>query len=95
MISFSYNQARNKILGLTLPPLSPSTRVRQVLLAALLVAVGLGLAWLPLPWVGLGLGGAIVLTALLLRPILSLYLLIPVIPFSSLLAVPLGASTPG
>jgi O-antigen ligase len=95
MISLSYNQAKNKFLSLTLPPLPLSPRVQQALLTALVIAVGLAVAWLPLEWAVLGLGGIIVLTFLLLRPILSLYLLIPVIPFSSLLAVPLGGFNAG
>ncbi|MBE7473992.1 MAG: hypothetical protein DPW09_03990 [Anaerolineae bacterium] len=95
MISLSYTQARDKLLSLTLPPLPLNPRVQQALLAALVIAVGLAVAWLPLEWIVLGLGGAIVLTALLLRPILSLYVLIPVIPFSSLLAVPLGGFNAG
>jgi O-antigen ligase len=41
------------------------------------------------------LGGTIFLTLLLLKPILSLYLLILIIPFSSLLAVPLGSFKAG
>jgi len=95
MISLSYNQAKNRFLSLTLPPLPLNTGIQQALLAALVIVVGLAVAWLPLKWVVLGLGGAIVLTALLLHPILSLYLLIPVIPFSSLLAAPLGGFNAG
>ncbi len=52
-----------------------------------MVTVGLAMAWLPLPEAALILGGTIFLILLLLRPGLSLYLLIPVIPFSPLLAL--------
>lgn len=58
---------------------------------ASLVGVGLALAWLPLSWAGLLLAGLIFCTLLLLKPILSVYALIPLIPFSSLLAVSLGS----
>jgi hypothetical protein len=95
MLSLNYAQARDRLLSLTLPPLPINTRGRQFLLAALLIIIGLAVAWLPLEWVVLGLGGMIFLSALLLRPILSLYLLIPIIPFSSLLAVPLGGFNAG
>lgn len=48
------------------------------------------LAWLPLSWAGFLLTGLIFFTLLLLKPVLSLYTLIPVIPFSSLLAISMG-----
>ncbi len=84
-----------RFLSLTLPPLSLNARLRQFLLIALVMAIGLAVAWLPLTWVILLLGGAIFLTLLLLQPILSLYLLIPIIPFSSLLAIPFGSFRAG
>ena len=65
------------------------------MLVAVVIAIGLAVAWLPLTWIVSLLGGAIFLTLLLLKPILSLYLLIPIIPFSSLLAVPLGSFKAG
>lgn len=95
MLASSYVQARDKLLNLTLPPLSLNTQLRRVALIAIIIAIGLAVTWLPVTWVALLLGGAIFLTALLLRPILSLYLLIPIIPFSSLLAVPLGGFKAG
>lgn len=90
MLANSYAQARDKLLQLRLPPLSLDRSAQQLLLVAVIAALGLALTWLPITWAVLLLGGAIFLTLLLLRPILSLYLLIPIIPFSSLLAVPLG-----
>lgn len=95
MLTSGYVQARDKLLQLTLPSLSLSNRGRQFLLVAVVTALGLALTWLPITWAVLLLGGAIMLTLLLLRPILSLYLLIPIIPFSSLLAVPLGGFKAG
>ncbi|MBE7553872.1 MAG: O-antigen ligase family protein [Anaerolineales bacterium] len=95
MPASSYAQARDKLLNLTLPPLSLNSPLRQAALIAVIIAIGLAVAWLPVTWVALLLGGAIFLTVLLLRPILSLYLLIPIIPFSSLLAVPFGGIKAG
>jgi O-antigen ligase len=80
-----------RFLNLTLPPLSLNARLSQFLLIALVMAIGLAIARFPLAWVVLLLGGAIFLTLLLRKPILSLYVLIPIIPFSSLLAVSLGS----
>jgi putative inorganic carbon (HCO3(-)) transporter len=91
----SYAQARDKLLNLTLPPLSLNPQLRQVALIAVIIAIGLAVTWLPVTWVALLLGGTVFLTLLLLRPILSLYLLIPIIPFSSLLAVPLSGFKAG
>lgn len=84
-----------RLLSLTLPPLSLHARLRQFLLITLLMGTGLAIAWLPLTWAALLLGGTIFLTLLLLKPILSLYVLIPIIPFSSLLAVSLGSFRAG
>ena len=74
------------LLALTVPPLRLNRFWRNLCLVGTMVTVGLALAWLPLPEAALILGGAIFLILLLLRPSLSLYLLIPVIPFSPLLA---------
>ncbi|MCL4296383.1 MAG: O-antigen ligase family protein [Anaerolineae bacterium] len=95
MPASSYVQAGDKLLNLTLPPLSLNAPLRQVALISTITAIGLAVAWLPVTWVALLLGGAIFLTVLLLRPVLSLYLLIPIIPFSSLLAAPLGGFKAG
>lgn len=80
-----------RLLNLTLPPLTLHARLRQFLLIVLLMGTGLTIAWLPLTWAVLLLSGAVFLILLLLKPILSLYVLIPIIPFSSLLAVSLGS----
>ncbi|HXV43346.1 MAG TPA: O-antigen ligase family protein [Anaerolineae bacterium] len=83
-------QVTARLFNLTLPPLPINPKFHQFILVTVVIGVGLAVAWLPLTWVFLLLGGAIFLTLLLIKPILSLYLLIPIIPFSSLLAVPLG-----
>lgn len=78
-----------QLLSLTLPP-SPGWLNRALLITSL-VGVGLALAWLPLSWAGLFLAAVIFGTLLLLKPIWAVYALIPLIPFSSLLAVSFGA----
>ena len=95
MLSTGYAKVADRLLNLTLPPLPISSRFYQFMRVAIIIAIGLAVAWLPLTWIVLLLGGAIFLTLLLLKPILSLYLLIPIIPFSSLLAVPLGSLKAG
>ena len=95
MLSTGYAKVADRLLNLTLPPLPINPRIYQFMLVAVVIAIGLAVAWLPLTWIVLLLGGAIFLTLLLLKPILSLYLLIPIIPFSSLLAVPLGSFKAG
>lgn len=84
--SFSTGQ----ILSVTIPPLALPARLRRGLLVAALIAAGLAIAWLPLKETALLLAGAIFITGLLLRPVISLYLLIPLIPFSPWFAVPAG-----
>lgn len=88
-------QVTNRFLSLTLPPLPVSARLQHLMLVAGVIAAGLAVAWLPVTWVVLLLGGATFFILFLLRPILSLYLLIPIIPFSSLLTVPLGGFNAG
>ena len=77
-------------LTLTLPPLRLPLSWRTPLLAGGVLILGLALTWLPLPVSVLLIGGAIFLCFLLKYPLLSVYLLIPIIPFSSLLALPVG-----
>jgi O-antigen ligase len=57
--------------------------------------MGLAVAGLPLKAAVLLVGGAIFLTLVLVNPTLSLYVLIPIIPFSSLLAVSIGGVKAG
>ena len=57
--------------------------------------LGTAIAWLSLTEVALLLGGAIFLILLLIKPLLSLYVLIPLIPFSSLFTVSAGGARVG
>lgn len=59
-------------------------------LPLILAALGIVLAWLPLPLAAAGLLGTIAFSFILLRPIWGLVALIPLIPFSSLLSVQVG-----
>ncbi|MBN1220016.1 MAG: O-antigen ligase family protein [Anaerolineae bacterium] len=79
-----------KFLALTLPAPPVHSRLYRPLLTAGVITLGLAIAWLPVKTTGCLLGGAVILMLLLRYPILSLYLLIPLIPFSSLLAVTLA-----
>jgi len=85
-----YSISVQKFLALSFPPVSFSPRFHTPILIIITIAIGLTLAWLPLKMVIILVGGAIFFVITLLKPILSLYLLIPVIPFSSLLAVSIG-----
>jgi len=87
--------AARKLLALTLPALPVSSKLRTPILVAAVVAIGLGVAWLPLASAALLVGGSIFLGLALLHPWLSLYLLIPIIPLSGLLALPLGSFKAG
>ena len=84
------SSALRKFLALTLPPVSVNPKFYPAFLIITAVFIGLLLAWLPLNLAMLVVGGAIFAVLALLKPILSLYLLLPIIPFSSLLAVQLG-----
>jgi O-antigen ligase len=88
-------QVADRLFNLTLPPLPINPKFYQFMLVTVVIGVGLAVAWLPLLWAILLLGGAIFLTLLLIKPILSLFLLIPIIPFSSLLTIPLGSFSAG
>jgi O-antigen ligase len=80
----------NRFLSLTLPQPALRTRLYHLILVVGIVFLGVAIAWLPLKITGLLLVGSVLLVLLLRQPILTLYLLIPVIPFSSLLAISLG-----
>jgi len=82
--------AFTKFLSLTIPRLSLSDKAFRFALVMGIVTLGVMIAWLPVEITALLIGGAVFGVLLLRRPLLSLYLLIPIIPFSSLLAVPLG-----
>ena len=83
-------KALNKFLTLTLPPSPFNSKFYQPLLVVWVIALGLAIAWLPIKVIVLLLAGSIFLILLLRRPILSLYLLIPIIPFSPLTAISLA-----
>lgn len=85
-----FTNLSDRFIGLTLPPLPAKSGYYQPLLLSLIVIIGLAIAWLPPSITALLLAGLILGRLLLSWPILSLYLLIPLIPFSSLLAVPVG-----
>jgi O-antigen ligase len=85
----------DRFFGLTLaPPVFPPA-IRQLAWPTFVLVTGICLAWFPLRLAVVAAGGAIFLILTLLYPILTLYLLIPVIPFSSLLALPLGGARAG
>ena len=83
-------KALNKFLTLTLPPSLFNSKFYQPLLVVWVIALGLAIAWLPIKVIVLLLAGSIFSILLLRRPILSLYLLIPIIPFSPLTAISLA-----
>ena len=85
----------SRLLALTLPPLQLNARLYQSILIMVMLALGLAIAWLPLIEALLLFGGVAVLILLLIKPILSLYLLIPLIPFSGWLAVSWGSFKAG
>lgn len=82
--------SRAKLFALTLPPLRLNPRVRHVLFITAVVGLGVAIAWLPVKVTVLLFGGAIFLTLLLIKPILSLFVLIPIIPFSPLFSISVG-----
>jgi putative inorganic carbon (HCO3(-)) transporter len=68
---------------------------RRVALVVMFVAVGLILAWLPLPLATAGLLGTIAAALILLNPVWGLIALIPLIPFSSLISIQIGGVSVG
>lgn len=89
-ISNGIKSLPSKFLRLTLPPLPAASRLYRFILAAGIIILGLAMAWLPVNVTGLLFLGIVFWFLLLRWPVLSLYLLMPIIPFSSLLAVSLG-----
>lgn len=85
----------DKFITITLPPPPSTHRLYRPALALVVIVVGLALAWLPLDLLGLCLGGGIFLLLTLRYPLLGLYVLIPLIPFSSLTAISLGSFNVG
>lgn len=84
-----------KVLSLKTPPLPTNQKLNFFFTLAVVAAVAIMIAWLPLKLAVLAVGGAIFLGLALLHPVLIMYALIPVIPFSSLLAVPVGGANAG
>jgi O-antigen ligase len=78
----------HRLINFTLPPLPEQAGSFLWFLA--IIVTGLLLVWLPLQWVLLLLAGVIFLIVTLLKPLLGLYALIPIIPFSTLLATAPG-----
>jgi O-antigen ligase len=70
---------------------TPAIPRRQMFgLLAILLVIGAGLGWLPLPLAAAGLLGTIVTVLILLHPVWGLIALIPLIPFSSLVSLEIG-----
>ena len=85
----------DKLLTATLPALPTHIALYRSLVVAGIMVIGGAIAWLPPEISAILLGGAIILVLLLYYPVLSLYLLILIIPLSTLLAVPLGGFKAG
>lgn len=84
-----------KFLTLTVPSIPVNQKFYTPLLIALIIAVGFALAWLPLKTAILLVGGTLFLALVLLYPTLVLYALIPAIPYSSLVALPISGVKAG
>ena len=78
------------LLSLTLAAPGLQPRIRRLILAALVVGLGLVIAWLPPAQIALLLAGSLLAGLTLVRPVLALYLLIPLFPFSPLVSVMAG-----
>ena len=94
-MSLTASDLTRRLLALTFPPLSINRRLLYLLCVGSLIILGTAIAWLSLTEVALLLGGAIFLILLLIEPLLSLYVLIPLIPFSSLFTVSAGGARVG
>jgi putative inorganic carbon (HCO3(-)) transporter len=68
-----------------------ASRARRAGLLIALIALGICLAWLPLPLATVGLLGTIAAILILLRPVWGLVALIPLIPFSPLVSLGIGS----
>jgi putative inorganic carbon (HCO3(-)) transporter len=77
-----------------LPSLAAFARRRMGLLG-LVIAIGFGLAWLPLPLAAAALAGGATAFIVLLHPVWGLVALIPLIPFSSLVSLQVGGFNVG
>ncbi len=87
----------------TIFPRSDSVAVGQIITpharragpVIIFVALGLVLAWLPLPLATAGLLGTIAVALILLNPVWGLIALIPIIPFSALVSIQVGGVSVG
>jgi putative inorganic carbon (HCO3(-)) transporter len=68
---------------------------RRAGLVVVLIAIGFGLAWLPLPLAATALAGGAATLLVLLHPVWGLIALIPLIPFSSLVSLQVGGFNVG
>jgi O-antigen ligase len=75
--------------------ISASSTRRTLGLLAVLMAVGVGLAWLPLPLAVSGLVGTLAIVLILLYPVWGLILLVLLIPFSSIVSIQIGGVSVG
>ncbi len=95
MLATGYSAVARKFLSLTIPSISHKLKLGTPILIGVLFVAGILLAWLPLKMAMVAVSGLIFGALALLRPTLILYVLIPVIPFSSMLAVPVGGANAG
>jgi len=95
MLASYTSTAARKFLALTLPPLRVNPKLFQAGVIILTLFLGLGVAWLPLKMAVLLVGSAAFLILLLIKPVVGLYALILIIPFSTLLALPVGGAKAG
>ena len=91
---FTFTLAQ-KFLGLTLPTLYVSPRFQQLGWLLAIAGLGLALAWLPLRLAIAAVIGTAFFIFALMQPILVLFVLIPVIPFSSQLTMSAGGANAG
>lgn len=87
--------AARRFLALTVPPLRINPKLKLAAVIALVIFLGAAVAWLPLKSAVLLIGGAAFLILLLIEPGIGLYALIPAIPFSSLLVMPIAGAKAG
>ncbi len=78
------------LTGLVLPPVPLNRTVRRAGLGLILAALAAALAVLPLPAAFLLVAGGAFVGLVLVRPVLSLYALVPLIPFSPWFSVSLA-----
>jgi O-antigen ligase len=90
-----YSILLRRFLEFKVPLPASHARLHNPILIILTIGLGLAVALLPLRITILLIGGSIFSTLVLIRPVLALYSLIPIIPFSSLFAIETGGFTLG